>query len=214
LLGGCSRAIVRSAYSCVPRAWFSSAVCGVGQPASHTTRPSRPLFGTVPSLDPSLWSRVVGVGQPAIVTTWPKLTATFRPSGVLPVALRPSKLCEPIALPTVGVGQPAYCTANDKCVTAVAPIWMPRSTHARLRARCCSGVPPGSCAAGVGHPIQPVSDVRSTDARRRKRDRPDGVIQGFQVSLYKVEPRICVLARNLLSKDDCRAALRDEMTSG
>jgi hypothetical protein len=28
--------------------------------------------------------------------------------------------------------------------------------------------------------------------------------------LYKVEPRLCVLARNLLSKDDWRAVLRDE----
>jgi len=28
--------------------------------------------------------------------------------------------------------------------------------------------------------------------------------------LYKLDPRLCVLARNLLSKDDCRSALRDE----
>jgi hypothetical protein len=28
--------------------------------------------------------------------------------------------------------------------------------------------------------------------------------------LYKVDPRICVFARNLLSKDDCRLALADE----
>jgi hypothetical protein len=28
--------------------------------------------------------------------------------------------------------------------------------------------------------------------------------------LYKVEPRVCVLARNLFSKDDCRLALADE----
>jgi hypothetical protein len=56
--------------------------------------------------------------------------------------------------------------------------------------------------------------VGSTDARRRKRDRPEGVIHGFQVILYKVEPRLCVLARNLLSKDDCRAALADEVLPG
>lgn len=53
--------------------------------------------------------------------------------------------------------------------------------------------------------------MRRTDARRRKRDRPDGVIQGFHVIAYKVDPRICVLARNLLSKDRCRAALADEV---
>ncbi|SPR97370.1 hypothetical protein CBM2634_A170100 [Cupriavidus taiwanensis] len=68
-----------------------------------------------------------------------------------------------------------------------------------------------SRVVGVGHPVQPVSDVRGTDARSRERDRPDPVSQSFQVSLYKVDPRICVLARNLLSKDDCRAALADEV---
>lgn len=66
-------------------------------------------------------------------------------------------------------------------------------------------------AVGVGHPVEPVSDVRGTDARRRERDRPEGVTQGFQVSVYKVDPRACVFARNLLSKDCCRAALFDEM---
>jgi hypothetical protein len=69
-------------------------------------------------------------------------------------------------------------------------------------------------AHGVGHPIQPVADVRSTDARRRERDRPDAVTHGFQVILNKVEPRLCVLARNLLSKDDCRASLLDEVEPG
>jgi hypothetical protein len=43
--------------------------------------------------------------------------------------------------------------------------------------------------------------VRRTDARRRERDSPEGVTQGFQVSVYKVDPRIDVFARNLLSKD-------------
>ena len=66
-------------------------------------------------------------------------------------------------------------------------------------------------AFGVGHPVQAVSDVRGTDARSRERHRPEGVVQGFQVILNKVDPRICVLARNLLSKDDWRAALADEV---
>lgn len=64
---------------------------------------------------------------------------------------------------------------------------------------------------GVGHPIKPVTDVRGTDARSRERDRPEGVTQGLQVSVYKVDPRVCVLARNLLSKNSCRAALCDEV---
>lgn len=52
--------------------------------------------------------------------------------------------------------------------------------------------------------------MRRTDARRRKRDGPEGVSQGFQVSVYKVDPRLDSLARNLLSKDDWRFALTDE----
>jgi hypothetical protein len=68
-----------------------------------------------------------------------------------------------------------------------------------------------SAASGVGHPIKPVPDVRSTDARRRERHRPEGVAHSFQVILYKVEPRPDIVARNLLSNDDWRAALADEM---
>jgi len=67
-----------------------------------------------------------------------------------------------------------------------------------------------SIAVGVGHPVEPVADVRSTDARSRERDGPEGVSHGFQVSLYKVDPRVCVFARNLLSKDDWRLVLADE----
>src|SRR5690606_20558690 len=74
----------------------------------------------------------------------------------------------------------------------------------------CAGVP----AIGVGQPVRAISDVRSTDARRRERDRPEGVTHGFQVSLYKVDPDVRRLARNLLSNDDCRAALADEPAEG
>ncbi|MNJ48226.1 hypothetical protein D3C77_434150 [compost metagenome] len=67
-----------------------------------------------------------------------------------------------------------------------------------------------SAAVGVGHPVRSISDVRRTDARRRERDSPEGITHGFQVSLYKVEPRLCVLACNLLSKELCRFSLTDE----
>jgi len=63
-------------------------------------------------------------------------------------------------------------------------------------------------------PVDPVADVRGADARRRKRDTPEGVTQGFQVSLYKVDPRIRVFARNLLSSDLCRSELIDEVVEG
>jgi hypothetical protein len=56
--------------------------------------------------------------------------------------------------------------------------------------------------------------VRRTDARRRERDSPEGVAQGFQVSVYKVDPRLNSFCRNLLSNDDWRAALGDEVVEG
>jgi hypothetical protein len=56
--------------------------------------------------------------------------------------------------------------------------------------------------------------VRRTDARRRERDCPEGVTHAFQVSLYKVDPSVCVLTRNLLSNDDWRAALFNEVVKG
>ena len=67
-----------------------------------------------------------------------------------------------------------------------------------------------SRADAVAHPIISIPDVRGTDARSRERDAPEGVTHGFQVSLYKVDPSIDSLACNLLSNNDCRAALLDE----
>jgi hypothetical protein len=66
---------------------------------------------------------------------------------------------------------------------------------------------------GVGHgdEVEPLSDVRCPDASSAQIGRPDGVACGFQVSRYSVEPRPAVAARNLLSKEDCRAALADEL---
>ena len=55
--------------------------------------------------------------------------------------------------------------------------------------------------------------MRRADARSRKRDRPKGVTHGFQINLYKVDPRFCVFARNLFSKDDWRPTLGDEVVS-
>lgn len=77
--------------------------------------------------------------------------------------------------------------------------------------KCSRGTPFQSRACGVGHPIRSVADVRGADARSRERNRPEGVAQGFQVSVYKVDPRPCSRACNLLAKDDCRAALADEV---
>ncbi len=67
-------------------------------------------------------------------------------------------------------------------------------------------------ATGVGtEPVDAITDVRSADARCRKRDTPEGVVHSFHVSVYKVEPRACSRSCNLLSKHCCRPALADEV---
>ena len=62
--------------------------------------------------------------------------------------------------------------------------------------------------------MQPLSDVRSADARSAQIRSPAGVTRPLQVSAYKVEPPESILARNLLSKDDWRLALGDEVVEG
>jgi len=75
-----------------------------------------------------------------------------------------------------------------------------------------------SCACGVVQPFsdepEALADMRGADARSAQISRPDGVARCFQVSVYSVEPSEPVLARNLLSKDDWRAALIDEHVEG
>jgi hypothetical protein len=67
---------------------------------------------------------------------------------------------------------------------------------------------------GVGQPLsdkpETLTDVRGADARSAQICRPNGVARCFHVSAYSVEPAEAVLACNLLSKDNCRAALCDE----
>jgi hypothetical protein len=58
--------------------------------------------------------------------------------------------------------------------------------------------------------VEPLSDVRRTDARSAQIESSEGVTRSFHVSAYSVEPIEAVLARNLLAKDDVRAALSDE----
>ena len=107
---------------------------------------------------------------------------------LFPAALLP--FCA--GVPAMGVGHPASHAT--------------RPSRAFSGTFCCSLPSFQSRVVGVGQadtaPVVPISDVRRTDARSRKRDTPEGVTHGFQVSVYKVDPRLCVLARNLFSKDD------------
>jgi hypothetical protein len=71
--------------------------------------------------------------------------------------------------------------------------------------------PPASpLARGVCRPENPLPFVWRADARSRQIRRPDGISDFFQVKRYSIEPFKSVVWRNLLSKDRCRAALRDE----
>jgi len=62
----------------------------------------------------------------------------------------------------------------------------------------------------VGHPVQPLPDVRRPDARSAQIGGPDRISQCFQVSAYSGEPFTSKLARNLFSKHNWRTALGDE----
>jgi hypothetical protein len=67
-----------------------------------------------------------------------------------------------------------------------------------------------SLALHVGHPEQPLSPVRRSDARSAQIGSPAGISQSFQVKANSGEPFTSILARNLLSKHRCRSALGDE----
>jgi hypothetical protein len=62
----------------------------------------------------------------------------------------------------------------------------------------------------VGHPVKSLPDMRRTDARSAQIGTPDSISQRFQVSAYSGEPYAAILACNLLSKDNWRAALFNE----
>jgi hypothetical protein len=64
---------------------------------------------------------------------------------------------------------------------------------------------------GVGHEPQSLSNVRRSDAASRYTNRPAGVTFSLQVSLNKVKPSVVNRAFNLLTKDNVRSALADEI---
>jgi hypothetical protein len=71
-----------------------------------------------------------------------------------------------------------------------------------------------SCTVGVDEcakPEQPLPPVRRADARSAQIGCPAGISQLFQVKANSGEPFTSILARNLLSKHRCRAALGDEV---
>ena len=108
-----------------------------------------------------------------------------------------------------GVGQGASFATIWISVSEI-PILLPFSTEILLRRKNASGSPFEGSETGVGHPIQPLPDVRRAETASRGTKRPDGVACIFQVSRHKVEPSKSASARNLLAKDHVRSALADE----
>ena len=125
------------------------------------------------------------------------LIASRRASHAVPVF--------PASIDALGVGHPANRAASVNVVPECRPLSV-EYPAAALDAE--------SPRVGVGHPHgteeDPLSNVRRPDARSAQIRSPDGVARCFQVSPYNVEPRKASPARNLLSKDDWRAALADE----
>jgi len=68
-----------------------------------------------------------------------------------------------------------------------------------------------SFALGVGHEPKALSDMGRLDARSRDTDRPAGVAFAFQVRLNKVEPAVPNRCFNLLTKNNSRPALANEI---
>jgi len=72
-----------------------------------------------------------------------------------------------------------------------------------------SGPPVG--VRGVGHEVQPLSEVRRTEARSAGIRYPHGVTLSFQVRANMVEPSKAVFRANLFAKERDRAADTGEM---
>jgi hypothetical protein len=106
--------------------------------------------------------------------------------------------------------------AHEASVAAIPsvspnPLFPCRARHSSRLASHVESVSFCGPAFGVGHPVQPLPDVRSADARSAEIDRPEGVSRRLHVSPNKVEPVERGSGRDLLAKDDPRAALADEM---
>ena len=114
-------------------------------------------------------------------------------------------LLHPFQSRAEAVGHPARQTASSRF--SWCPCW--RRSRA-FRGLFCRPPRPSGIAFGVGHPEQPLPDVRGARARSAQIGGPDAISQRFQVSSYSGEPLAPSLARNLFSKDDWRSTLFDE----
>ena len=176
-------------------------ICDSGIPLSHGRGGN----------DPRLASVAVGVGQPLAV----KLPVDPDVLDIVfgwPDALAVSEVIS--ALREVSFVVALGCK-NHAAKPTCRPNWSSRFRVVPSGFVPVAAIPMVSFqsrAPGVAHPVQSIPDVRSADARSRERDSPDGVTHGLQVSLCKVDPSVCILACNLLSKNRWRSALADKVS--
>lgn len=114
------------------------------------------------------------------------------------------ELCSGLNAPAAAV-----CPKNDLTCPGRLSGFRPASRRRIDRADAFSP----SVAFGVAHGDKPQSFplLRRTDAASRQIGGPEGIGCGFQVSTNSGEPFKSIASRNLLSKDDCRAARADEI---
>jgi hypothetical protein len=158
------------------------------------------LFSVASLASPLFQSRAAGVAHPATSST------VLRLLSVLPAALYVSVSGDP----AIGVGQPASWHVSLRLLRSSESLLC--FGDLALAAWICSGVLPPvvSPTRGVGHPEQPLPDVRRADARSRQIRSPEGVALRLQVSPYSIEPFVSKFACNLLPKEAVRATLADE----
>ncbi|WCP14516.1 hypothetical protein sphantq_02962 [Sphingobium sp. AntQ-1] len=170
--------------------------------AAAVGREYPPLFGRsiIAKSGPADASAARDVGQPAVAAKSCNRCWFLEPSSRFITTRRAD-----LSLLHDVVGQPATPTSIDNSMLFPMTLrrWIAGSSHLP-RSRL-------SAAIGVTQPESAISDMRPAEARSRKRDKPEGVTHGFQVSLYKIEPYASAAARNLLSSDDWRLALLDEV---
>jgi hypothetical protein len=132
-------------------------------------RSFRLIFASIVSFEASI---AFGVLHPVGRLTAVRVSATPRDT----------RAPDDSASSALAVGQPASFTAAPSVNPAPFPLWC-FSFSAANRDKWVSmlAVRFITCASGVGHPPQPLSDVRRADAVCAQYNRPAGVAFRFQV---------------------------------
>jgi hypothetical protein len=114
----------------------------------------------------------------------------------------------PALFPARGVGQPASCAVSPRYSGTV--FWPALRFRNSAHFASVSSSRLRSTDVGVGHPEEPLPDVRRADARRAQIGGPAGISCVLQVKAYSRQPLPASRASNLLPKRHWRLALGDE----